>query len=80
MKSITAYLRQFILNRLEKPSKVYEQRIQNNLEKLYRVIRPGDVILVEGRSEMSRIIKLFSGSHWSHAALYVGRALSDSPT
>ena len=67
-----AHLRQSILNKLEKPSHVYEQRIQNNFDKLYEIIRPGDVVLVEGRSEMSRIIKLFSGSSWSHAALYVG--------
>jgi len=67
-----AHLRQSILNKLEKPSHVYEQRIQNNFDKLYEIIRPGDVVLVEGRSEMSRIIKLFTRSPWSHAALYVG--------
>ena len=68
-----AYFRRFILKKLEKPSKFYEQRIQNNFDKLYKIIRPGDVVLVEGRSEMSRIIRLFSGSSWSHAALYVGK-------
>lgn len=67
-----SHLRRSILNKLEKPSKRYEKRIQNNFEKLYKIIRPGDVVLVEGRSEMSRIIKLFSGSPWSHAALYIG--------
>jgi hypothetical protein len=68
-----AYLRRFILKKLEKPSKIYEQRIQNNFDKLYKIVKPGDVVLVEGRSEMSRIIKLLSGSSWSHAALYVGQ-------
>lgn len=61
------------MNKLEKPNIRYEIRIQNNFDKLYKIIRPGDVVLVEGRSEMSRIIKLFSGSIWSHAALYVGK-------
>ncbi len=75
MFSVTRYLRKIILNRLDRPSRNYEQRAYNNLDKLYSAIRPGDVVLVEGRSEMSRLIRLFSGSHWSHAALYVGARL-----
>jgi cell wall-associated NlpC family hydrolase len=78
MKSIVSHLRQWLLKKLEKPRKGYEQRVYNDFEKLYNIIRPGDVVLVEGRSEMSRIIKLFSGSSWSHAAMYVGNALIDS--
>ncbi|MCA1794748.1 MAG: hypothetical protein LC660_12945, partial [Desulfobacteraceae bacterium] len=75
MKSITAMLRKRILKRLERRQHRYEQRGYNNLEKLYKTIRPGDVVLVEGKSEMSRLIKLFSGSQWSHCALYVGNLL-----
>jgi hypothetical protein len=75
MNSISASLRKFILKKLEKPRRYYEQRAYKNLGKLYGVIRPGDVVLVEGRSEMSRLIKLFSGSHWSHVAMYVGKTL-----
>ena len=48
-----------------------------NLDKLYSKIQPGDVVLVEGHSEMSKIIKLFTSSHWSHVAMYVGEALID---
>ena len=47
------------------------------MENLYRVIRKGDVVLVEGRSEISRIIQLFTKSSWSHLAFYVGDALED---
>lgn len=72
MKSILKYLRQKLLRKLEKPRHDYEQRTYNNMSKLYGVIQPGDVVLVEGRSEMSRLIKLFSNSHWSHVAMYVG--------
>lgn len=36
-------------------------------------IRPGDVILIEGRHRVSNIIKVITQSPWSHAALYVGR-------
>lgn len=60
---------------LERDSPAYRQRILNNLDKLQQVIRKGDVVLVEGRSQMSRVIKLFSGSHWSHVAFYVGDEL-----
>ena len=77
MNSITLYLRQLILKKLEKSRSNYEQRVYNNMDKLYSKIQPGDVVLVEGRSEMSKIIKLFTSSHWSHVAMYVGEALID---
>jgi Permuted papain-like amidase enzyme, YaeF/YiiX, C92 family len=35
-------------------------------------IKPGDVLLVEGRTRVSNIIKLLTRSAWSHSALYVG--------
>ena len=38
------------------------------------LIQPGDVLLVEGRSRVSEIIKLVTQSPWSHAALYIGSA------
>ena len=36
-------------------------------------LKPCDVILVDGRSRVSRVIKTITQSHWSHAALYIGR-------
>ena len=36
-------------------------------------IKPGDVILVEGRTRVSDVIKAITQSCWSHAALYIGR-------
>ncbi|WP_310564410.1 YiiX/YebB-like N1pC/P60 family cysteine hydrolase [Hydrogenophaga sp.] len=35
-------------------------------------VRPGDVILVDGDSRVSAVIKYLTQSTWSHAALYVG--------
>ncbi|RTR07099.1 YiiX/YebB-like N1pC/P60 family cysteine hydrolase [Halomonas nitroreducens] len=35
-------------------------------------LRPGDVLLVEGSSRLSTVIKYLTQSSWSHAALYVG--------
>jgi hypothetical protein len=36
-------------------------------------IRPADVLLVEGRSHVSDIIKIITLSSWTHSALYIGR-------
>lgn len=38
-------------------------------------IRPGDVLLIEGRSRISRIIRYITLSPWTHAALYIGRLI-----
>lgn len=38
-------------------------------------IRPGDVLLIEGRSRISAIIRRFTQSPWTHAALYIGRLI-----
>ena len=36
-------------------------------------IRPCDVLLIEGRSRASEVIRSVTQSAWSHAALYIGR-------
>ena len=36
-------------------------------------IRAGDVVLIAGRTRMSRFIRFLSGSPWTHVALCVGR-------
>ncbi|HLB43037.1 MAG TPA: YiiX/YebB-like N1pC/P60 family cysteine hydrolase [Gammaproteobacteria bacterium] len=36
-------------------------------------IRPGDVLLIEGRSRVSSVIRTITQSSWTHAALYIGR-------
>ncbi len=36
-------------------------------------IRPGDVLLIEGRSHVSNVIRTITQSPWTHAALYIGR-------
>ena len=42
----------------------------SDFKRLRREVRPGDVILVEGRSRVSEVIKLITQSCWSHAVLY----------
>ncbi len=45
----------------------------SDFAKVCHEIQPTDVLLIEGRSRASTIIKHVTQSPWSHAALYVGR-------
>jgi hypothetical protein len=45
----------------------------SNFERIRHEIRACDVLLVEGRSRVSEVIKLVTQSNWSHAVLYIGR-------
>lgn len=47
-----------------------------DFDRLKYEIRPCDVLLIEGRSRMSHLIRSVMQSPWTHAALYIGR-LSD---
>jgi hypothetical protein len=42
-------------------------------------LKPCDIILVDGRSRVSEVIKIITQSHWSHAAIYIGR-IKDIPS
>lgn len=44
-----------------------------DFERIRYELRPGDVILVEGRSRVSEVVKVITQSPWSHSALYIGR-------
>ena len=44
-----------------------------SFERLRYELRPGDVLLVEGRSRVADIIKSVSQSIWTHSFLYIGR-------
>jgi hypothetical protein len=75
IQKLVQYLRDRVFRRLEAPRRNYEKNMINNMDNLYRVIRKGDIILVEGNSEISRMIKLLTQSSWSHSAIYVGDEL-----
>ena len=53
----------------------YNRNMQaiNNFEHMLHNLQPADVILFEGRSRVSEVIKIVTLSPWTHAALYVGR-------
>lgn len=45
----------------------------SDYERLRYEIRPGDVLLVEGHSHVSNVIRTITQSPWTHALLYIGR-------
>lgn len=45
----------------------------SDFERLSHELKPCDVILVEGRSRISDIVRTVTQSTWSHSALYIGR-------
>lgn len=45
----------------------------SDFDKLRYELRPGDVLLVEGRSNVAEIIKAVTQSIWTHSVLYIGR-------
>jgi hypothetical protein len=57
---------------LNQPVRGYEPSSITDPEKLAVVLRPADVLLIEGNRRISTAIKYLTQSTWSHAALYVG--------
>lgn len=45
----------------------------SDFDRISHELRPCDVILVEGRSRVSDVIRWLTNSPWTHAALYIGR-------
>ena len=45
----------------------------SDFERIRYELKPCDVLLIEGRSRVSDVIRLITQSPWSHAALYIGR-------
>ena len=64
-------LYQIILNWLIS-DRVYDTIPLCDFNRICYEVRPCDVLLIEGRSRVSEIIKLVTQSSWSHAALYIG--------
>jgi Permuted papain-like amidase enzyme, YaeF/YiiX, C92 family len=57
---------------LEKPVNGYEPFTPSDPDALRLSLEPGDVLLVEGNTNISGVIKYLTQSTWSHSALYVG--------
>lgn len=60
--------------KLNQQSSGYRPFTPSDPKTLSQTLRPGDVLLVEGRERISNAIKYLTQSTWSHAALFVGDA------
>ncbi|CAN1557577.1 Permuted papain-like amidase enzyme, YaeF/YiiX, C92 family [Rhabdaerophilaceae bacterium] len=66
-------LGRWLARRITSEKAGYEPYAASRPELVSKIIRPGDVLLVEGgRTKVSAAIKYLTQSTWSHAALYVG--------
>ena len=63
---------------LETESSGYKPFTPSDPETLRKVLRPGDVLLVDGNEKVATAIKYLTQSTWSHAAIYVGDAMTTS--
>ena len=64
-----------LAHKLDAPQPGVRPYTHANIAALRRVLQPGDVLLVEGNSRISEVIKYVTQSTWSHAALCVGNAV-----
>ena len=69
---ITNYFKNKLIDWLNK-NKPSEEVPLCDFERISYEIRSCDVILIEGRSRVSDVIKMLTQSAWSHSALYIGR-------
>ncbi len=60
-----------VIQWIVKPRATYTEGLID-FERLQQEILPGDVLLVEGQSQVSRIIQTVTQSRWSHSAICVG--------
>jgi hypothetical protein len=63
--------------RLHRPTSGYTPFTPSDFPTLCHVLRPGDVLLIEGGERISTAIKYLTQSTWSHAAMYVGGHLPE---
>jgi len=60
---------------LDQPLAHYESFDATGEQDLAGILRPCDVLLIEGNTRISRVIKYITQSIWSHAAIYIGDRL-----
>lgn len=77
-KQIEDYISARILHYLAQPTGRYAPFFAPDPEVIRKTLVPGDIVLVEGNSRLSAVIKYLTQSTWSHAALYVGERPGDT--
>jgi hypothetical protein len=78
MNLLFASIGRGIARYLDRPAAGYETISPADPATLKATLRKGDVLLIEGNTHLSGMIKYLTQSTWSHAALYVGPLLSGS--
>ena len=73
MNSLNNFISGLLTSYLTKTSESRAKPTTNNIELLTEAIRPGDVLLVEGKQRFSTAIKYLTQSNWSHVAIYIGK-------
>jgi len=71
---ITRPIGRFLASYLTKAQPGYLRFDTVSIEAVATIIKPGDILLVEGNTRISTAIKYLSQSSWSHVALFVGNA------
>lgn len=74
-----AWLSRIILRFLDQPTGRYAPFFSADIEVFRKALQPGDVLLIEGNTRLSAVIKYLTQSTWSHAALYIGEVLGNGP-
>lgn len=72
MKAVLRWLGRRLARFLSKRTHVHGTGPATRPELLIASLRIGDILLVEGNSRVSTVIKYLTQSTWSHAALYIG--------
>jgi hypothetical protein len=75
---LEAYVSARILQFLSQPTVRYAPFFAPDPTVVRSALQSGDVILIEGNTRLSAIIKFLTQSTWSHAALYVGERPGDT--
>ena len=69
---LEAFIASKILHYLSAPVARYAPFYAADPSVVRAALKPGDILLVEGNSRVSSIIKFLTQSTWSHAALFIG--------
>jgi hypothetical protein len=77
LRRLEAWISGRILRFLSQPTARYAPFFAPDPAVLRSTLQPCDIILVEGNTRLSAIIKFLSQSTWSHATLYVGERPGD---
>jgi hypothetical protein len=73
--SLEKLLSAWMVDYLTEELPAHTRRVPMDPALLLERLRPGDVLLVEGRTRISQVIMYLTQSSWSHAAMFVGDAL-----